>query len=124
MIRPKCLNAPILAVRDLERSLAWYREHFGFERQFDAPNCVVIGDGGVLLCLSQVSDPENARKADEAKDVCIRLIAFEVTDDDLARAAEEFAGDEDLVWMDEPNYRSCITEDPDGHAIELYILKP
>ena len=35
MIKPKKMNAVILAVRDIEKSLAWYKEHIGFERLYD-----------------------------------------------------------------------------------------
>ena len=34
---------------------------------------------------------------------------------------EEFSEDEDLVWVEHPQYRSCITIDPDGHAFELVV---
>ena len=123
MIRPKKINAVILAVRDIEKSLAWYKEHFGFEKLYDVQGGVLIGADGVELVLSQANDPENARKADEAKDICIRLFAFEVTQQDLERAEEEFPKEADLVRIDHPQYRSYIIEDPDGHSIELYVDK-
>jgi catechol 2,3-dioxygenase-like lactoylglutathione lyase family enzyme len=44
MITPKKMNAAGIVVRDLERSLAWYKEKFGFEHLFDVPNGVVIED--------------------------------------------------------------------------------
>ena len=47
MIKPKKMNAVILAVRDIEKSLAWYKKHFGFEKLYDVPNGVLIGDDGV-----------------------------------------------------------------------------
>ena len=124
MIRPKKLNAVMLAVRDIERSLLWYEEHFGFERLFDVPGAVVIGAGGVELVLAQADDPANAKRPNEAKDICIRLFAFEVSTDDLARAETEFAEDKDVVWIDHPKFKSCIIEEPDGHSIELYVDKP
>jgi catechol 2,3-dioxygenase-like lactoylglutathione lyase family enzyme len=37
MIRAKRLNAMNLKVRDVEESLRWYREHFGFRLRF-GPN--------------------------------------------------------------------------------------
>ena len=123
MIKPKRMNAVMLAVRDIRKSLAWYKEHFGFEILYDVEGGVLIGAEGIELELSQVSDPESARKADEAEDICIRLFSFEVTQQGLERAEEEFSEDTDIAWIDHPRYKSCIIDDPDGHSIELYIDK-
>ncbi|MFH1614737.1 MAG: VOC family protein [Planctomycetota bacterium] len=123
MIKPKKMNSVILAVRDIEESLAWYKKHFGFEKLYDVPGGILIGTDGVEIVLSQVNDPEDARKADEAKDICIRLFAFEVTPEELERAEKEFQEDADLVRIDHPKYKSCIIDDPDGHSIEMYVDK-
>lgn len=123
MIKPKKINSVILAVRDIEKSLAWYNKHFGFERLYDVQGGVLIGANGVELVISQANNPEDARKADEAKDICIRLFAFDVLQEDLERAKEEFPEETDLTWIDHPRYKSCIIGDPDGHSIELYVDK-
>jgi len=124
MIRPVRLNAITLSVRNLERSMAWYKEKFGFEKLFDdAPNSkgVIIGAGRVELCLQPVENPQKAQTVDHGRQVCVRLIAFEVAEADLTRVAAEFPEDKDIVVMDDhPKYRSRIIEDPDGHCIELY----
>jgi catechol-2,3-dioxygenase len=116
MIKLKKMNSVILAVRDIKK-------HFDFERLYDVQGGVLIGADGVELVLSQANNPESARKSDEAKDICIRLFAFEVTQHDLDNAKEEFPEEADLTWIDHPRYRSCIIEDPDGHSIELYVDK-
>ena len=121
MIRPKKLNAVGIVVRDLERSLAWYKEKFGFEKLYDVSNGVVIGSNGVELWVAQAKDPANARQSNTDQDICIRLIGFEVSEDDLARVKAEFPEDDDIVEIDHPKYKSCITEDLDGHAIELFV---
>lgn len=123
MIKPKKMNSVILSVRNIEKSLNWYKEHFGFEKLYDVQGGVLIGADGVELMLSQVDDPQNARKTDEAKDICIRLFAFEVTQQELERAEEEFPQETDLVRIDHSRYKSCIIDDPDGHSIELYMDK-
>ena len=123
MIKPKRMNSVSLAVRDIEKSLAWYKKHFGFEKLYDVPNGVLIGANGVEVVLSQVDDPANAKKADEAKDICIRLFAFEVTQQELEQVEKEFPEEADLVRIDHPRFRSCIIDDPDGHSIELYMDK-
>ncbi|NCO42297.1 MAG: hypothetical protein COZ06_08825 [Armatimonadetes bacterium CG_4_10_14_3_um_filter_66_18] len=123
MITPKNLNAVGIVVRDLGRSLAWHREKFGFEKLYDVDNGVIIGTSGVEFWVAEAADPVNARQSDHAHDVCIRLIGFEVSEDDLARVRTEFPEDDDIVEIDHPRYRSCIVEDPDGRAIELFVDK-
>jgi catechol-2,3-dioxygenase len=123
MITPKNLNAVGIVVRDLQRSLEWYRRKFGFEELYDVSNGVIVGVNGVELWVAQADDPANARQSDHARDICIRLIGFQVSEDDLARVKSEFPEDEDIVEIDHPRYKSYIVEDPDGHAIELYVDK-
>ncbi len=123
MITPKKLNAAGIVVRDLERSLAWYKEKFGFEHLFDVSNGVVIGVNGVELWVAQAKSPEDARQSDHDSDICIRLIGFEVSEDDLAQVKANFPEDDDIVEIDHPKYKSFIIEDPDSHAIELFVDK-
>ncbi len=123
MIKPQKLNAVGIVVRDLERSLAWYKEKFGFEHLFDVSNGVIIGANGVELWVAQAKDPSTARQSDHDQDICIRLIGFEVSEADLARTQAQFPEDRDIVDIDHPRYKSCIIEDPDGHAIELFVNK-
>ena len=127
MIKPKRFSAVVLAVRDVERSAAWYKEKFGFEKLYDdAPNSpgVVIGRDGIELCLNPLDDPGSATDVDTKHQACIQLFCLEVEDSDLERIAEEFAEDHDIVVLDEhPKYRSRIVEDPDGHSIELIVKK-
>jgi catechol 2,3-dioxygenase-like lactoylglutathione lyase family enzyme len=93
MINVKRINSVSVAVRNLERRLAWYREKLGFEKLYDdAPNSpgVIIGKDGVELDRVEDTFPEDA---------------------DIA------------VLDDHPQYRSRIVEDPDGHAIEFYAVQ-
>ena len=116
MITPRKMNAVGIVVRDLERSLAWYKEKFGFEHLYDVSNGVIIGANGVELWVARV-------------DVCVCVGGLgdaddaEVSEADLVRVKAEFAEDEDLVEIDHARYKSFITEDPDGHAIELFVNK-
>jgi catechol 2,3-dioxygenase-like lactoylglutathione lyase family enzyme len=125
MINPKQFSAISLTIRDLDRSLAWYREKFGFEKLYDdTPNSdgVVIGVQGVELILRQVADPAGCRTVDPARDICVPLFGFLVEASDLDRVEQEFPEDGDIIALDEhPKYRSRIIEDPDGHAIELVV---
>jgi catechol-2,3-dioxygenase len=121
MITPKKLNSIGIVVRDLERSLSWYKEKFGFEHLFDVSNGAIIGANGVELWVAQAKSPNDARQSDHDNDICIRLIGFEVSEDDLAQVQSQFPECDDIVEMDEPQFKSCIIEDPDGHSIELFV---
>ena len=123
MIVPKKLNAVGIVVRDLKRSLEWYKHKFGFEKLFDVSNGVIIGANGVELWVAQAKDSANAPQSDHDRDICIRLIGFEISQGDLVRVKAEFPEVDDIVEIDHPKYKSCIIEDPDGHAIELFVYK-
>lgn len=123
MIAPKSLSAVVLSVRDVDKSFAWYRDKFGFERLYDdAPNSksIIIGANGVTLALNPLEDAANATPVDTRRQVCVQLFALEVEESDLLRVQQEFPEDKDIVVLDDhPKYRSRIIEDPDGHSIEL-----
>jgi catechol 2,3-dioxygenase-like lactoylglutathione lyase family enzyme len=121
MIRPTKLNYVGIVVRDLKRSLAWYRKHFGFKKLFSVDNGWVIGKGGVGLWIAQAKNPKTARGSNHDQDICVRLIGMQVTAKELARAEAEFPEDKDIVRIEHPRYRSYIVEDPDGHCYELYV---
>jgi len=127
MISPKALSAVVLSVRDMERSLAWYRDKFGFRKLHDdAPNskAVIIGANGIVLALNPLADPADATPVDTGRQVCVQLFALEVEESDLLRVEQEFPEDKDIVVLeDHPKYRSRIVEDPDGHSIELLAWK-
>ena len=127
MIKPKSLGAVVLSVRDLQNSLAWYQEKFGFEKLYDdVPNSksIAIGADGVVLHLNPLEDPQSATAVQTNRQVCVQLFCLEVPEADLDRVAQEFPEDDDIVVLDDhPKYRSRIVEDPDGHAIELFAWK-
>jgi catechol 2,3-dioxygenase-like lactoylglutathione lyase family enzyme len=127
MIEPKSLNAVVLGVRDLERSCAWYKAKFGFEKLYDdAPNCpgVIIGANGIEICINPLPDPETVTDVDNRHQAGIQLFCLEIDEADLDRVTEEFPEDDDIIVLDDhPRYRSRIVEDPDGHSIELVFNK-
>ena len=122
MIKLRCLNAMNLKVRDLETSLAWYRKHFGFERQYDVEGGIVISVGGIDLVLSQHDDP-NAPIADPRTARCIHTLGFEIPESEFNKLKDEFAADGEMVEFDQPQFASIITSDPDGYCVELYYNK-
>jgi catechol 2,3-dioxygenase-like lactoylglutathione lyase family enzyme len=127
MIVPKSLSGVVLSVKNVAKSLAWYREKFGFEKVCDdAPNSkgIIIGTNGITLALNPLDDPDNATDVDNAHQVCVQLFCLEIDEADLDRVATEFPEDKDIVVLDNhPKYRSRIIEDPDGHSIELIVWK-
>ena len=127
MIKPKSLGAVVLSVRNVQDSLAWYREKFGFEKLYDdAPNSkgIAIGADGVVLHLNPLADPATATNVETSRQACVQIFCLEVAQSDLDRVEREFPEDHDIVVLeDHPKYRSRIVEDPDGHAIELFAWK-
>ena len=127
VIRPRSLGAVVLSVRNVEESLAWYREKFGFHKLYDdAPNSkgIAIGADGVVLHLNPLADPAGATNVETSRQVCVQLFCLEVPDAEIDRVTEEFPEDDDIVTLDNhPKYRSRIVEDPDGHAIELFAWR-
>ena len=127
MIIPKSLSGVVLSVKDVDKTLGWYREKFGFEKLYDdAPNSkgIAIGANGITLVLNPLDDPDNATDVDNARQVCLQLFCLEIDEADLDRAATEFPEDKNIVVLnDHPKYKSRIIEDPDGHSIELIVPK-
>ena len=127
MIKPKRLGAVVLSVRNLDASLAWYREKFGFEKLYDdAPNSkgIAIGANGVEIHLNPLEKPSDATPVQTNRQVCVQLFCLEVDACDLDRVSREFPEDQDIIVLDDhPRYRSRIVEDVDGHAIELYACR-
>ncbi|MCK5113315.1 MAG: VOC family protein [Phycisphaerae bacterium] len=127
MIIPKSLSGVVLSVKDMDKTLAWYRKKFGFEKLYDdAPNSkgIIIGTNGITLVLNPLEDPNRATAVDNARQVCLQLFCLEVDEADLARVTIEFPEDKNIVVLDDhPKYKSCIIEDPDGHSIELVAWK-
>lgn len=120
MIRIRRLGEVGIVVRDLSRSLAWYREKLGFEPQFEVENGVVIGRGDTSLWLAPEAPgcPAGGTQGGQ------RLFGFAVGPEELCRVPQEFPEDKDIVHIDHACYESYIVEDPDGYAIEFYTLKP
>ena len=58
MIHVTQMNVVARKVADLQRSMDWYRKHFGFEYRYKAQGCVVIGIRNVELVLSPHDNPD------------------------------------------------------------------
>ena len=123
MIHLKSMNGVALKVRDLEQSMEWYGRHFGFEYKCDAEGCIVMAVRNVELVLSPHDDPD-APLADPREVRCIHTLAFEIPEAEFHKLHREFeAEDDDIVDIDQEQFRSIITSDPDGYCVELYYNK-
>ena len=122
MIKAKKLGAVALKVADLDRSLDWYRKHFGFEKMYDVEGGITIGRDEVEIVLSPTDNPD-AKLADPRNELCVHIIGFEVSEADLSKIKAEFHEDKEIVEIDHPKFKSYITEDADGYCVELYCDK-
>lgn len=122
MIRTQGLTHIHLVVRDLERSLRFYRGVFGMEERFrDGPKMVFLNTPGSRDLITLNEDPAEARLAGVNGGVAhfgFRLAAS--TDLDAAVAEVEAAGGK-LIRRGEhaPGAAFAYVEDPDGYVIEL-----
>ena len=122
MIRIKEMNAVALKVSNLDRSMEWYRKHFGFEYRYRAEGCVVVGVRNVELVLSPHDNPD-APLANPTEVRCIHTLGFEIPESEFHKLRDEFSEDTEMVEFDQDEFQSIITSDPDGYCVELYYRK-
>ncbi len=123
MIHLKTMNGVALKVGNLERSMEWYKRHFGFEYKCDAEGCIVMGVGDIELVLSPHDNPD-APLADPRQVRCIHTLAFEIPESEFHKLHREFEKeDDDIVDIDQEQFQSIITSNPDGYCVELYYNK-
>jgi catechol 2,3-dioxygenase-like lactoylglutathione lyase family enzyme len=121
----------ILAVADVARSTAFYRDHMGFavEATFDAPAYAILTRDGVRLSLA-----EQGHEADDLAGVVptaqtdgaqpAAMLVVEVPDcgaahDALRADGVSFASD---VYRPPWGGARCFARDPDGYLIEIEEL--
>jgi len=122
MIHITQMNVVALKVADLQRSMDWYRKHFGFEYRYKAEGCVIIGIRNVELALSPHDDPD-APLANPNKVRCIHTVGFEIPESEFHKLKDEFQADTDIQEFDQVEFQSIITSDPDGYCVEIYYRK-
>ncbi|MGH9887942.1 MAG: VOC family protein [bacterium] len=122
MVKTRGLYHLHLIVRDLDRSLAFYRDVFGLEEQFrDGPKMVFLQTPGGSDLITLNEDPRQAESA--GKGAGIDHFGFLLAPDadlDAAIADVERAGGS-LVRRSAPGEgrRYAYVRDPDGYLIEL-----
>jgi len=120
--------APLLAVRDVERSVAFYRR-FGFEPAVQwGTYARLVADGGAVLHVAAPGEPPPDRPtvalavpAPDA-DAVTGLVVIQVPDCRRACADLVASGVEPLTAPATPGWGGevrAFVRDPDGHLVEL-----
>jgi catechol 2,3-dioxygenase-like lactoylglutathione lyase family enzyme len=109
------LNHITLAVSDLDRSLAFYRDTLGCTVRALWADGAYLEAGGMWLCLSRDQDMRSAPRPDYTH------IAFSVAEEDFATLSERLKT-ECTIWKDNRSEgASTYFLDPDGHKLELHV---
>lgn len=114
MTRVRGLNHITLAVRDVDRSISFYRDSLGFQIRALWPNGAYLEAGNLWLCLSQDDAVTDSVNADYTH------IAFDVEPDDFAAFLDQLQGKAEIWKSDRSEGASLYILDPDGHRLELH----
>jgi catechol 2,3-dioxygenase len=127
MLHPLRIGHVVLKVRDLDQSLAFYRDLLGFTVVSELSNVMIFlaadGQNHHDLALLRVGQqaPSPVPGA-----VGLYHVAIQLTDFDAVRAAHALLTERGLLRgaIDHGVSRSLYTADPDGNEIELYCDAP
>ncbi|MGH2444781.1 MAG: VOC family protein [Candidatus Limnocylindria bacterium] len=127
MLEPLRIGHVVLKVRDLDRSLAFYRDLLGFCVSSEMSNVMIFltatGENHHDLALLRVGDsaPSQAPAA-----VGLYHVAIQLRDWEAVKGAHAILEERGLLrgTADHGVTRSLYTADPDGNEIELYCDAP
>jgi catechol 2,3-dioxygenase-like lactoylglutathione lyase family enzyme len=109
------LNHLTLAVTDLSRSIAFYRDLLGFELRAEWSDGAYLEAGSLWLCLSLDPKASAANRSDYTH------YAFAVAGEDFESLCERVRG-QAVEWKDNRSEgASLYFLDPDGHRLELHL---
>ena len=123
MFQIKHIDHVALTVKDLERSIAWYRDILGLTRRHqdawgDEPAMLFAGETGVALFPAATSNPNPA--PERRNSTIMRHLAFQVDRANFLRAQAELRGRGiEFAFEDHQIAHSIYLNDPDGYEIEL-----
>ena len=129
MVAPTTARAgAILAVADVEASVAFYRDRLGFELEasYDDPPYATLALSGTRLSLAEQGHPAEDRPgvALEAPPDRSRMNALLVLEVEDCMAAYRELGEGGVEFLAEPysppwGGHRCFAVDPDGYLVEL-----
>lgn len=127
MLQPVRIGHVVLKVRDLDRSLAFYRDLLGFHVVSELSNVMIFlaaaGENHHDLALLRVG-----QQAPSPVPTAVGLyhVAIQLADWEAVRAAHALLTERGLLKgaVDHGVSRSLYTADPDGNEIELYCDAP
>jgi catechol 2,3-dioxygenase-like lactoylglutathione lyase family enzyme len=118
----------ILAVRDVERSVAFYRDQLGFEVEalYDDPPYATLTRDGVRLSLAEQGHPAPDRpgitlQVPTDPSVLPAIVVLEVADAAAVHGRLVAAGAPILAepWAPPWGGLRCFVVDPDGYLVEI-----
>ena len=127
MLQPLRIGHVVLKVRDLDRSLAFYRDLLGFRVSGEMSNVMVFltatGENHHDLALLRMGD-----QAPTPLPTAVGLyhVAVQLADWEAVKHAHQVLSERGLLRgaSDHRVSRSLYTVDPDGNEIELYCDAP
>jgi catechol 2,3-dioxygenase len=126
-MQPVRIGHVVLKVRDLDRSLAFYRDLLGFRVAGEMSNVMIFltatGENHHDLALLRVGD---SAPSPLATAVGLYHVAIQLPDWEAVQRAHAVLLDRGLLRgaVDHGVSRSLYTADPDGNEIELYCDAP
>jgi catechol 2,3-dioxygenase len=126
-MQPVRIGHVVLKVRDLDRSLAFYRDLLGFRVAGEMSNVMIFltatGENHHDLALLRVGD---SAPSPLATAVGLYHVAIQLPDWQAVQRAHAVLSDRGLLRgaVDHGVSRSLYTADPDGNEIELYCDAP
>lgn len=109
------LNHITLAVADVERSLAFYRDVLGCTVRAIWIDGAYVQAGPFWLCLSRDDEARSSPHPDYTH------IAFSVAEENYRRLSERLNA-ECIIWKDNKSEgASTYFLDPDGHKLEIHL---